>query len=122
MCSRTCGARRRRDQAKERRDANVGAYRQEECKRQRRKRARDGEEADSLGPPDREVPSPPEVAEKAPPGGPLSRAEWAAQVRDITSVIVENVDKAAALSRADFGRQVTKIIRESVAILGRRSA
>jgi hypothetical protein len=52
----------------------------------------------------------------------MSRAEWAAQVRDITSVIVENVDKVAALSRADFGRQVTKIIREGVAILGKRCA
>lgn len=122
MCSRECGAQRRRDQARERRDADVGAYRKAECKRQSRKRVRDRAGMGAASAPDKGAPTPPEVTEKPPPGGPMSRAEWAAQVRDITSVIVESVDKAAALSRADFGRQVTKIIRESVAILGRKCA
>jgi hypothetical protein len=46
----------------------------------------------------------------------------AAQVRAITSVIVENVDKAAAVSRAEFGRQVAKIVKECVHNLGRACA
>lgn len=121
MCSPKCGAKRRRDRAKARRDADVGVYRKAEARRQGRKRARDAEDLSPTSRPDKEAPSAPEVAGRS-PDGPMSRAEWAAQVRDITSVIVENVDKVAALSRADFGRQVTKIIREGVAILGKRCA
>ena len=52
----------------------------------------------------------------------MSRAEFAAQVRAITSVIVQNVDKAAAVSRAEFGRQVAKIMKEGVDILGKACA
>jgi hypothetical protein len=60
--------------------------------------------------------------EAPPPGGEVSRAEFAAQVRAITSVIVANVDRAAALSRAEFGRQVSRIVKEGAANLGRACA
>jgi len=52
----------------------------------------------------------------------MSRADFAAQVHAITSVIVQNVDRAAAVSRADFGRQVAKIVKEGVENLGRACA
>jgi hypothetical protein len=52
----------------------------------------------------------------------MSRAELSAQVLAITSVIVGNVDRAAAVSRADFGRQVAKIVREGIDILGKACA
>jgi hypothetical protein len=52
----------------------------------------------------------------------MSRAEWSSQVRAITSVIVQNVDKAAALSRAEFGRQVARIVKEGAQILAKACA
>jgi hypothetical protein len=52
----------------------------------------------------------------------MSRADFAAQVRAITLVIVANVDKAAALSRAEFGRQVVRIVKEGAQNLGRACA
>jgi hypothetical protein len=112
MCSRACRVRRRGAQAKARRGADLESYQAAERERQRDSRRRRGEAA----------PREPEEVEKSAPSCELSRAELAAQVRAITSVIVENVDKAAAVSRAEFGRQVAKIVKECVHNLGRACA
>jgi hypothetical protein len=111
-CSRACRTRRRGAQAKGRRDADLESYRAAERERQRDSRRRRGEAAPSVR----------EEVEKSAPSVELSRAEFAAQVRAITSLIVENVDKAAAMSRAEFGRQVAKIVKEGVHNLGRACA
>lgn len=66
-------------------------------------------------------PRAPEVV-RAPSAGDVSRAELAAQVHAITSVIVTNVDRAAALSRAEFGRQVSRIVKEGAQNLGKACA
>ena len=112
MCSRACGAHRRRTRAKERRGADLEGYRDAERERQRDRRRRRREGAASA----------PEEVCKSVQVVEVSRAEFAAQVHAITSVIVQNVDKAAALSRAEFERQVVKIVREGVEILGKACA
>lgn len=67
------------------------------------------------------MPGSPRVVD-TPFGGHLSRAEFVAQVLAIATVIVGNVDKAAAVSRAKWGRQVAKIVRECVHNLGKACA
>jgi hypothetical protein len=110
MCSRACGTPRRRAQAKVRRVADLEASRAAERVRQRDRRRREA------------AASVPERVEKSAGSSALSRAEFAAQVRAITSVIVENVDKAAAVSRAEFTAQVVKIVKQCVHNLGRACA
>jgi hypothetical protein len=112
MCSRACRTRRRRSQAKARRNADLESYRADECERQRGHRRRRRGAAPSVR----------EEVEKSASISELSRAEFAAQVREITSVIVQNVDKAAVVSRAEFGRQVAKIVKEGVHNLGKACA
>lgn len=52
----------------------------------------------------------------------MSRADMVAEVREIATGIAEKLDKAAAVSRADFGRQVSKIMKECLDDLARACA
>lgn len=112
MCSRACGTRLRRRQAKARRDADLDGYREAEVERQRDCRRRRRE----AGPR-----APKEVA-PAPSAGEVSRAELAAQVHAIMSHVAANVGRAAVLSRAEFGRQVSRIVKEGAQNLGKACA
>lgn len=112
MCSRACGTRLRRKQAKARRDADLEGYRKAEVVRQRDSRQR-RREAGARAP--EEIARPPSTGE-------VSRAELAAQVLAIMSNIAANVDRAAALSRAEFGRQVSRIVKEGAQDLGKACA
>jgi hypothetical protein len=123
MCSRACGAHRRRAQALARRAADLEGHRDAERDRQRSHRQRVAEEvrACRAAPPAVEIPAVAAVEDLRPAAG-MSRADFAAEVRAITLVIVANVDKAAALSRAEFGRQVVRIVKEGAQNLGRACA
>lgn len=113
-CTRKCGTRHRRAQAKARRYADLETYRASERERQRAGRERRREGVASAGAPEKVEPSA--------LSGAMSRAEWSAQVLAITMVIVEKMDKVASLSRAEFGRQVAKIMKEGVNSLGKACA
>ena len=54
-------------------------------------------------------------------GPSVSRAETRAQVLEIATRIVENVVRASGLSRAEFARDVAKILQESLPILASAS-
>jgi hypothetical protein len=112
MCSRACGARLRRKQAKARRDADLDGYRKAEVVRQRDSRRRRREA----------VTRAPEEVARPPSTGEVSRAEIAAQAHAIMSNIAANVNKAAALSRAEFRRQVSRIVKEGARELGKACA
>jgi len=115
MCSRACGARLRRKQAKARRDADLDGYRKAEVARQRDSRQRRREAVGRAPEKVARPPSTPSTAE-------VSRAERTAQVHAITSVIVANVERAASLSRAEFRRQVSRIVKEGAQNLGKACA
>ena len=95
-----------------RRAADLEGHREADRERQRESRRRRREKARS---------EPEKIGGAVAPAA-LSRAEFAAQVHAITSIIVKNVDKAASLSRAEFERQVVKIVKEGVQILGKACA
>jgi hypothetical protein len=48
----------------------------------------------------------------------VSRADWSSQVIEITSKTVERMAREAAVSRAEWAREVARIARESGAIRG----
>lgn len=114
MCSHACGAEVRRKQAKARRDADLEGFRADERERQatcRRNRAlRAGRVED--------VPAVTTAPSREEPARDVSRADWSAQVIEITSKTVRRMAREAAASRAEWAREVARIARESGAIRG----
>jgi len=67
------------------------------------------------------APPPPQVTE-TPSGDPMSRAGFATEVRAITALIAQKLDKAAAVSRAGFAEEAMKIVAEHLLVLGKACA
>ena len=133
VCSKKCSKKRRREQARQRREKNVDQYRAEERERQsvcRERRAGAARAAPagavaSAGQGAPAAPAAPESPAASAGGEPVravttavSRAEFGSQESEIGKELLILWDHQARLSRADFARKIGQLLGARVALLG----
>jgi hypothetical protein len=121
VCSKKCSKKRRREQARQRREQDVDEYRAAERERQsacRERRAGSARAAPS-------EPSAPESHAASAGGEPIravtaavSRAEFGLQEPEISKELLILWDHQARLSRADFARKIGQWLGSRGALLG----
>lgn len=127
VCSKECSKKRRREQARQRREQDLDQYRAEERERQSvcRERRAGSARAAPAGQAAPEVPSSPESHAASAGSEPIravtaamSRAEFGSQEPEISKELLILWDHQARLSRADFARKISQWLGSRGGLLG----